>query len=101
MDDMYTPIFHNVIHDIRFVFPRLYVPTEDYAMEVGRTVKEAAKNANFVDVEFTGEVANLKDLAEDTRNMRIIAPFNNETGDQDYILILDSAGETPEYLKEQ
>lgn len=99
MDNMYTPVFKNTVHDIEFVFPKLYVPTELYAEEVGKAVRDAAKNDSFVDVIFTGKVANLKELAEDKENLRIIAPFNSKTGEQDYILILTPAGEVPKDLK--
>ena len=92
---MFTPVFRNNVHDIEFVFARLHVPNKDYAKAVGKTVMESAKRDNFVDVEFTGEVVDIDELSHDTENLRIVAPFNTDTGEKDYIIILTPAGEVP------
>lgn len=98
---MYTPIFRNKVHDVRFVFPKLYVHNKEYAKDVGNAVNKAAIDDNFVDVEFIGEVVDLKELWGDTENLRVISPFDIETGEQGYILVLDPVGKVTEEVEKK
>ena len=98
--EMFTPVFRNRAYDIEFVFPKLHVPNKEYAMEVGKIVAQSAMRENFVDVEFTETVADLNELAKDTENLRILSPFDIETGEKEHILILTPAGEVPDSMKE-
>lgn len=86
---MFTPIFRNKLHDVTFIFPKLYVDNKNYAMNVGKTVEKSARKDNFVDVEFTGEVADINELKKDLNNMRVMAQFDKETGEKEYILLIE------------